>query len=448
METDKEIKHSFHLFTNENKSKKQTHATEMVDDKKISRRLIEARNRWEEKKAALRDQTYQKNPPPLAPLDLSHLECMFDAHGFKRNSLEKDIVSHATKELGQYDSDQNDANPEYSPSTFLASTTVSFGEMHKSTVADMTGVTYHPSLTKGIELEAEQVSSLDSKHHDDTTTTITNTHVFSSTTSTDPSVIKPQDTYRQRLIEFYQKYNPEKLNSVDDTLEKFKGKEEEMFTKLYSKYVHPPSGYLPPCGSGPRVYMDIRIGDESVGRIVYKLYADKVPKTAENFRALCTGELGRSKISSKLLHYKGSTFHRIVPNFVIQGGDFTKGNGTGGESIYGGTPDGDMWGKFKDELPFLSHCKKYLLSMANSGKNTNSSQFFITLKDKLPHLDGKHCVFGEVVDGFDVIECILLKTQCNSAGMPSDDTRVLIDNCGEIPRDNLCIADKGVEPVT
>jgi cyclophilin family peptidyl-prolyl cis-trans isomerase/Ran GTPase-activating protein (RanGAP) involved in mRNA processing and transport len=123
-----------------------------------------------------------------------------------------------------------------------------------------------------------------------------------------------------------------------------------------------------------------------------------------------------------------------VPNFVIQGGDFTKGDGTGGESIYGGTPDGDMWGKFKDELPFLSHSKKYLLSMANSGKNTNSSQFFITLKDKLPHLDGKHCVFGEVIDGFDVIECILMKTQLNKAGMPSLNTRVRIDNCGELPQ--------------
>jgi cyclophilin family peptidyl-prolyl cis-trans isomerase len=239
-------------------------------------------------------------------------------------------------------------------------------------------------------------------------------------------------SHRQRLIKFYEMHNPGKLDSVDSTLEKFFGKEEEMFTKLHKKYVAPPSGYLPPFGSGPKVFMDISIGGEDIGRIVYLLFADKTPRTAENFRALCTGELGMSKISSKPLHYRGSTFHRIVNDFVIQGGDFTENNGTGGESVYGGTPDGDMWGKFKDETPFLAHAKKYLLSMANSGKNTNSSQFFITLKDKITHLDGKHCVFGEIVNGFDVVESIISKTKLNKAGLPSNETKVKIEHCGEL----------------
>jgi cyclophilin family peptidyl-prolyl cis-trans isomerase len=248
--------------------------------------------------------------------------------------------------------------------------------------------------------------------------------------SDDGDSAKPS-THRQRLIEFYEKYNREKLNSVDSTLEKFKGKEGEMFAKLYKKYVNP-AGHLPPFGSGPETYMDISIGGESVGRIVYKLFADKTPRCAENFRALCTGELGRSKLSSKPLHYKGSLFHRIVSDFVIQGGDFTKFNGTGGESIYGGTPEGDMWGKFNDETPFLAHSKKYLLSMANSGANTNGSQFFITLRDKLPHLDGKHCVFGEVVGGEEIVEEVLKKTKLNKAGTPSFDTIVRIEECGEV----------------
>ena len=173
-----------------------------------------------------------------------------------------------------------------------------------------------------------------------------------------------ESDHRQRLITFYEKYNPSKIANVDSALEKFNGREEEMFAKLYQKYVAPLSGLLPPIGSGPKVFMDISIGDKMAGRITFHLFADKTPKTAENFRALCTGELGRSKLSSKMLHYKGSVFHRIIPDFVIQGGDFTKSNGTGGESIYGCTPDGDMWGKFKDEV-FLAHAKKYLLSMAN-----------------------------------------------------------------------------------
>jgi len=160
-----------------------------------------------------------------------------------------------------------------------------------------------------------------------------------------------------------------------------------------------------------KVFIDISIdGDEEgSGRIVLGLFGTVAPKAVKNFRALCACDFGLGKITGKPLCYKGSTFHRVIPDFMIQGGDFTHGDGTGGESIYGH--------RFEDDALGLAtkHNRRYLLSMANSGKNTNGSQFFINTV-KTQWLDGKHVVFGVVLEGVGVVKAI--ERQGSSGGRP------------------------------
>merc|ERR1712100_933610 len=160
------------------------------------------------------------------------------------------------------------------------------------------------------------------------------------------------------------------------------------------------------------------IGGSPAGRVTFELYNDVVPKTTENFRALCTGEKGKGR-SGKALHFKGSTFHRVIPGFMCQGGDFTRGDGTGGESIYGE--------KFRDENFKHKHTGPGVLSMANAGPNTNGSQFFLCTV-ATPHLNGKHVVFGNVVEGMDVVK--LIEKEGSSSGKTN--RPVTIDNCGEV----------------
>jgi peptidylprolyl isomerase len=168
----------------------------------------------------------------------------------------------------------------------------------------------------------------------------------------------------------------------------------------------------------PKVALDVTIDGKDAGTITLELFADVVPKTAENFRALCTGEKGVGK-SGKPLSYAGSPFHRIIPGFMIQGGDFTRGNGTGGESIYGE--------KFADESFELRHTGPGILSMANAGPNTNGSQFFITVAET-PWLDGKHVVFGKVVDGMDVVR--RMEEQGSRSGQTR--TEVVLAGCKQL----------------
>ncbi|GMT34355.1 hypothetical protein PFISCL1PPCAC_25652, partial [Pristionchus fissidentatus] len=171
-----------------------------------------------------------------------------------------------------------------------------------------------------------------------------------------------------------------------------------------------------------RTFFDVTIDGREVGRVVFELYDELVPKTAENFVKLCTGLVGKSATGGAPMHYKGSTFHRVIKGFMIQGGDFTKGDGTGGESIYGGAfADEDLSGK---------HDAPFLLSMANKGRDTNGSQFFITTAPA-PHLNGVHVVFGRVVSGSDVItEIEHLKVDGKSRPIAD----VIIIQCGELVR--------------
>merc|ERR1719502_835978 len=163
--------------------------------------------------------------------------------------------------------------------------------------------------------------------------------------------------------------------------------------------------------ANPKVFFDVDIGGKDAGRIEFELFADVTPKTAENFRQLCLTDKGKG--------YNGCTFHRVVPQFMIQGGDFTKGDGSGSASIYGA--------KFEDVNFKLKHSKPFLLSMANAGPNTNGSQFFVTTVP-CPWLDSRHVVFGTVTKGDNVVKAI--EEQGTDGGIPK--TSIVVRACGEL----------------
>eukprot|EP00931_Biecheleriopsis_adriatica_P087860 TRINITY_DN62273_c0_g1_i1.p1 TRINITY_DN62273_c0_g1~~TRINITY_DN62273_c0_g1_i1.p1 ORF type:complete len:223 (+),score=70.66 TRINITY_DN62273_c0_g1_i1:45-713(+) len=172
------------------------------------------------------------------------------------------------------------------------------------------------------------------------------------------------------------------------------------------------------------VFLEVEISGVNIGRMIFKLYNNICPKTAENFRCLCNGERGQGLITKMPLHFQASKFHRVIPGFMAQGGDFELGDGRGGESIYGG--------KFNDEAGGLAlrHAKRGLLSMANSGRDTNGSQFFILFKPA-HHLNGKHCVFGELVEGQATLDAI------EGVKTTSDDKPIApisISRCGQLER--------------
>jgi len=205
-------------------------------------------------------------------------------------------------------------------------------------------------------------------------------------------------------------------------LQAFKKKEQDMYAKMFGSgeiYESPPvpkDDYTDP--SNPKVFFDIQMGEAEPERIEFELYANAAPKCAENFRALCTGEKGKSPNGQYDLHYKGHIFHRNINGFMIQGGDIEFENGRGGASIYGH--------KFDDE-PFLAkHTSRGMLSMANSGPNTNGSQFFICY-GATPHLDGKHVAFGKAISNLALLDK-LEAAECGENDVPKEHIKIV--DCG------------------
>merc|ERR1711871_876934 len=212
-------------------------------------------------------------------------------------------------------------------------------------------------------------------------------------------------------------------DAIKKAMKDSKAKEKNAFGNMFSKvsmYSEKADVEKPIQWDGPlpRVYFDMEMGEEKLGRIEMELFANVVPKTAENFRQLCSGEAGVGK-KGKPLHYKGSSFHRVIQNFMCQGGDFTNHNGTGGKSIYGH--------KFEDENFVLKHTGPGVLSMANAGPGTNGSQFFLCTV-KTDWLDGKHGVFGSVTKGMDVVK----KIEAVGSGSGATSAPVVIADCGQL----------------
>ena len=170
--------------------------------------------------------------------------------------------------------------------------------------------------------------------------------------------------------------------------------------------------------TNPRVWLGITIDGGFIGRVVIELFQDKAPKTCANFKVLCTGEQGVGRSGAKL-HYKGCKFHRIIPHFIVQSGDFISNDGSQSESIYGQ--------KFDDENFVVKHSEPGIVSMANSGRNSNGSQFFITLV-RAPWLDGRHVAFGKVIEGMEIIDKI--QAAGTSSGAPRQN--IVISDCGEL----------------